>query len=123
MVNFKNCRKKEIIVQDALLGILNYRSPEDKSKFIDLNDLIDICFKNKKYDRSVAIFLKSYDKSIFNYALLSIFIGQLYYILACCEKGVCDRAVNFIIEGVKYPISDLEDILSRSIAQNSFLLT
>ncbi|WP_338631273.1 type IV secretory system conjugative DNA transfer family protein [Clostridium baratii] len=121
--DFKNCNKKDIILQEALLGISNYRSAGDKSKFIGLNDFIDICFKNKKADRPVAVFLKSSDNNTFNYALSSIFIRQLYYILGKSveEGGVkCERRVNFIIEGVKYPISDLGDMFAISIAKNIF---
>lgn len=118
--NFKNCRNKELIVQEALMEILKYRSVEDKSKIIDLNDLLDIGVKKEKEDKPVAVFLKSTDNNIFNGALSSIFIGQLYYILELHENGRCDRAVNFIIEGVRYPISDLGDIFTISIARNIF---
>ncbi|WWU66587.1 type IV secretory system conjugative DNA transfer family protein [Clostridium baratii] len=118
--SFKHFRKKEIIVKDALLGILNYRSPEDKSKFIDLNDLFDIGLKKEKDDKPVAVFLKSSDNNTFNCALSSIFIGQLYYILERHENEICDRAVNFIIEGVRYPISDLGDMFAISKAKNIF---
>lgn len=81
-------------------------------------DLKDIGFKNCKDDKPKAIFMVTpdYDKSI--HVISSIFIRQVYYVLAkqstLSRSGKCDREVIFLLDefGNMPPIEGMANIIT-----------
>lgn len=88
-------------------------------------DLKDVGFINKEDNRPVALFiiLPDYDKS--DYIVSSMFIRQLYYVLAKTAEegnGKCDRDVIYLIDeaGNIPPIEELDTILTVCLGRRIF---
>lgn len=87
-------------------------------------DLRDIGFKNGKDNKPIALFMVTpdYDKS--NHVIASIFVRQLYYILAkeasLSKNGKCERLVRFELDefGNMPPIEGMDTIMTVCLGRN-----
>lgn len=99
---------------------------DDIAKMTSKNsiNLEDVGFKNGKDDRPIALFMVTpdYDKS--NHVIASIFVRQLYYILAkkssLNPSGKCDREVIFLLDefGNMPPIEGMDTIITVCLGRN-----
>ncbi len=87
-------------------------------------DLRDIGFKNKEDDRPIAVFMVTPDYDVSNHVIASIFVRQLYYVLAkeasLSESGKCEREVIFMLDefGNMPAIEGMNSIITVCLGRN-----
>ncbi|MGN2371456.1 VirD4-like conjugal transfer protein, CD1115 family [Clostridium cagae] len=103
---------------------------DEIAKMTSMNsiNLKDIGFKNNDNEKPTALFIVTPDYDVSNHVIASIFIRQLYYVLAkessLNDSGKCDREVIFLLDefGNMPPIEGMANIitvcLSRGIRFN-----
>ncbi|MEG1482894.1 MAG: type IV secretory system conjugative DNA transfer family protein [Clostridium sp.] len=87
-------------------------------------DLKDIGFKNKEDDRPIAVFMVIPDYDVSNHVIASIFVRQLYYVLAKeasqSKNGKCEREVVFMLDefGNMPAIEGMSSIITVCLGRN-----